>query len=421
MAAASGAASTRTSASGCRGRAGRSPRRLPPATSMRVSEDDAEAMRRSGLTHLLSVSGLHITAVVGAAMLLTLRLLALSQRLALRVHLVLVAAAVGALAGIGYTWLTGMQVPTVRTCIAALLVLGGIALGREALSLRLVAVGAFLIMLWRPEAVAGRELPVQLRRGDRDRRLPQPAGGAPAAVARATTVAAAAGRGLSPRCCSPGWWSSSRWCRSRCSISTRPGSTASPPTSFAIPLTTFVIMPLEAGALLLDPIGLGAPVWALAGWSLDRLLALAHLVAGLDGRGRHAAGDAAGGLRADGRRRAVAVPVERPGARLRAGPVRARRRLGDRHAAARPAGHRRRPPSRGGRGRRALLLRERSGDFTTSIFGEAAGFDGEAPGLGQRAQGAVQPRQLRRRRSNGTGGAGCSWSRAPRTACGGRN
>ena len=31
-------------------------------------------MRRSGLTHLLSVSGLHIAAVVGAAMLLTLRL-----------------------------------------------------------------------------------------------------------------------------------------------------------------------------------------------------------------------------------------------------------------------------------------------------------------------------------------------------------
>ena len=40
--------------------------------------DDADAMRRAGLAHLLSVSGLHITAVVGAAMLLTLKLLALS-------------------------------------------------------------------------------------------------------------------------------------------------------------------------------------------------------------------------------------------------------------------------------------------------------------------------------------------------------
>jgi competence protein ComEC len=43
-----------------------------------VAEDDAEAMRRSGLTHLLSVSGLHIAAVVGAAMIVAFKLLALS-------------------------------------------------------------------------------------------------------------------------------------------------------------------------------------------------------------------------------------------------------------------------------------------------------------------------------------------------------
>jgi len=45
-----------------------------------VSEEDARAMRRSGLAHLLAVSGLHIGAVVAAAMLLTMKLLALSQR-----------------------------------------------------------------------------------------------------------------------------------------------------------------------------------------------------------------------------------------------------------------------------------------------------------------------------------------------------
>ena len=87
--------------------------------------------------------------------LLSLKLLALSEHLALRYNLVLVSGAFGALAGVAYTLLTGMQVPTVRACIAALLVLGGIALGREALSLRLVAVGALLILLFRPEALAG--------------------------------------------------------------------------------------------------------------------------------------------------------------------------------------------------------------------------------------------------------------------------
>jgi len=76
-----------------------------------VSEDDTDAMRRSGLAHLLSVSGLHIAAVVGAAMFLALKLLALSGRLALRLNLVLVAAGAGAVAGIGYTLVTGAQVP----------------------------------------------------------------------------------------------------------------------------------------------------------------------------------------------------------------------------------------------------------------------------------------------------------------------
>jgi competence protein ComEC len=57
-------------------------------------------MRRSGLTHLLSVSGLHIAAVVAFAMLLSLKLLALSERLALRFNLVLVSAGVAAAAGI---------------------------------------------------------------------------------------------------------------------------------------------------------------------------------------------------------------------------------------------------------------------------------------------------------------------------------
>jgi competence protein ComEC len=112
-------------------------------------------MRRSGLTHLLSVSGLHIAAVVAFAMLLTLRLLALSETLALRFNLVMVAAAVAAAAGIGYTLLTGMQVPTVRSCVAALLILAGIALGRDAISIRLIATGALVVLVFRPEALAG--------------------------------------------------------------------------------------------------------------------------------------------------------------------------------------------------------------------------------------------------------------------------
>ena len=44
----------------------------------------------------------------------------------------------------------------------------------------------------------------------------------------------------------------------------------------AIPLTTFVIMPAEALALLLDLVHLGAPVWWIAGQALHLLLVIAH-------------------------------------------------------------------------------------------------------------------------------------------------
>ncbi|MFX8895530.1 ComEC/Rec2 family competence protein, partial [Acinetobacter baumannii] len=44
----------------------------------------------------------------------------------------------------------------------------------------------------------------------------------------------------------------------------------------AIPLTTFVIMPAEALALLADAVGLGAPFWLATGKAIDLLLWIAH-------------------------------------------------------------------------------------------------------------------------------------------------
>lgn len=51
----------------------------------------------------------------------------------------------------------------------------------------------------------------------------------------------------------------------------------------AIPLVTFVAMPLIAIALALDTIGLGWPVWWLVGQSLELLLAIAHWTAAQPG------------------------------------------------------------------------------------------------------------------------------------------
>ncbi len=247
-----------------------------------ISEEDAEAMRRSGLAHLLSVSGLHLTAVVGAVMLLTLKLLALSPALALRFRLVLVAAGAGALAGIAYTLLTGAEVPTIRSCIAALLVLLGIALGREALTLRLVAVAAMVVLLLWPESLPGASFQMSFAAitaivalhehprvrawlARRDELWPMKLG---RFLAGLVLTGLAVELALIPI---------ALWHFHQAGLY---GALAN---IVAIPLTTFVIMPIEALALLFDLAGLGAPFWWLAGAALDFLLALAHAVAAAPG------------------------------------------------------------------------------------------------------------------------------------------
>jgi competence protein ComEC len=51
----------------------------------------------------------------------------------------------------------------------------------------------------------------------------------------------------------------------------------------AIPLTTFISMPLIGLALTLDLVGAGGPVWWLAGWSIEIMLILAHWTAAQPG------------------------------------------------------------------------------------------------------------------------------------------
>ncbi|MEO5973065.1 MAG: ComEC/Rec2 family competence protein [Sphingomicrobium sp.] len=345
-----------------------------------VSETDADAMRRSGLTHLLSVSGLHIAAAVGAAMLLTLKLLALSERLALRFNLVLVAAGAGALAGVAYTLLTGSQVPTVRSCIAALLVLGGIALGRDALSMRLVAVGALLVLLFRPEALAGPSFQLSFAAvtsivalystGFARKFLERRDDGPVVRVAR--TLAALLATGLVVE------------------IALIPlalfhfhraGLYGVAANLVAIPLTTFVIMPLEFAALLLDAVGLGAPVWWLTGLSIDGLLWLAHTVASAHGAvamlaaippwtfGAIVAGGLWLCLWTTRPRLLGLIPIAIGAAAAALSPVPDLLVTGDgRHVAVVDGGT-------------PLMLRERGGDFIRDLVAEAAGFDGDPGAL----------------------------------------
>lgn len=240
-----------------------------------VSEADADAMRRSGLAHLLSVSGLHITAAVGAAMLLTLRLLALSPALALRWPLMLIAAGAGAVTGIAYTLISGAEVPTVRALVAALLVLAGLALGREALTLRLVAAGALIVLLIWPEALMGPSFQlsfaavvaiVALHEHPRMRAF---------TAAREEGALFRLGRGAVALLLS-GIAVEIALAPIALFHFHREGLYGALANIVAIPMTTFVVMPLELLALIFDLAGAGAPFWWATGKAIEALLWIAH-------------------------------------------------------------------------------------------------------------------------------------------------
>lgn len=247
-----------------------------------IAQNDEDAMRDAGLTHLLSISGLHVSAVVAGAYLLTIRLLALFPFIALRVRLPLLAAGVGAGVGLFYTLLTGAEVPTVRSVAGSLLVLAALALGRDPLSLRLLATAALIVMLLWPEAVLGPSFQMSFA-------------SVIAIVAFSTSAPAKAflshshegrmtrfGRHLAMLLMTGVVIELSLMPISLFHFH-RAGIYGAAANVVAIPLTTVLTMPLIALALALDLFGLGAPAWWAVGKSLELLLWLAHQVAGQPG------------------------------------------------------------------------------------------------------------------------------------------
>jgi competence protein ComEC len=118
-----------------------------------LSEETTDAMRISGLAHLLSVSGFHLVMVAGALFMGTRHVLALSPWMALHWPVKQIGAVVAMVGAVAYTLLTGAAYPSQRAMIAILIMMTGVLLGRSAISLRLVAVVGFLLLLYRPEAL----------------------------------------------------------------------------------------------------------------------------------------------------------------------------------------------------------------------------------------------------------------------------
>ena len=225
-----------------------------------ISQDDINIMRDSGLAHILSVSGLHM-AIVGGFVFFAVRLLvAAIPWLALRTP--------------------GKKIAAVTASIAFLAIL----LNRQAVTMHGLAVAAFIVLLVQPEAVVTPGFQMSFAataalvalveawpKRTREISVPWPI----AAVQRfggwlfaAIAASLVAGMATGP------------FAMQHFNRTAVYGLLANLGTS---PVADFILMPALALGAALEPLGLGGPFLAVAGWGVDIMLAIGSWTAGLPG------------------------------------------------------------------------------------------------------------------------------------------
>jgi competence protein ComEC len=265
------------------GEAGAVATALVTGSQGQIAPDVLEAMRVAGLVHLLTVSGFHVGVVSTGAFMLVRWSLALWPWLALRVNLRAVAALAAGLSGTAYAIVSGGDVPAVRAAIIAWVVALAVALGRNPLSIRLLALAAFLILLIRPEVLLGPSFQLSF-----------------AAVLSLILLAGSRpGRQiLAPRSTDAPLQRLGRWVLALAASGLvvelvltpiavthfgRSGLYGMLANMAAIPLTAFLVMPLLALTLVAVPLGAGPAVALLLRPALDALIGIGTTVAAWPG------------------------------------------------------------------------------------------------------------------------------------------
>ncbi len=245
-----------------------------------ISEPLQEAYRVSGLAHLLSISGLHMSMLAAAVFLLVRRLLALWPYVALRVDLKKVAAGAALTATLFYVLISGLSVPAIRAFIMVAVVILAIFVDRRVVSLRSVGLAAFALLAIYPEALIGPSFQmsfmaviglVALYEQFRLRPIWRgPDGELFIFKAALVYVAALAITDLI---------AGSVTSLFAAYHFNRMPSYSMAANMIATPITGLWVMPTGLLALVLMPLGWDAPVWALMGAGVDAINTLAAWVA----------------------------------------------------------------------------------------------------------------------------------------------
>jgi competence protein ComEC len=247
-----------------------------------IPEHVMNDFRVSGLAHLLSISGLHVSLVAGLIFVPVRALLALIEPVALNLPIKKIAA-VAAMAGtVCYMLLVGSPVPTERSVLMTGLALGAILMDRNPFSMRLIAFAATVLLLKEPESLLGASFQMSF--------------GAVAALIAAYEVISPAWRRLR---LNSGPFARAMLQVAGIMVTSVVASLATTPFSMfhfqqiqyygvlsnmiAVPVTSLWVMPLCLISYLAMPFGLDQPFLVMVGWGATAILETARLTAALPG------------------------------------------------------------------------------------------------------------------------------------------
>lgn len=251
-----------------------------------IPKDVLDAMRDSGLAHLLAISGLNFAMVAGLIFLLVRAALALVPPLALRVPIKKWAAVAAFLAALCYLLLSGATPPTQRAFLMLSMALLAILADRLEISMRPVAWAAGMMLLVAPElligasfqmsfaAVIGLVAAYEILRSRRSSGRPRGEGVA-ALIARPAIYTAGVG-----------------FTSIVASLATAPfslyhfnqlSSYGVLANLIAVPVTAFWVMPAGLIAIAMMPLGLEHMPLAAMGEGIDLIIAVARAIAGWPG------------------------------------------------------------------------------------------------------------------------------------------
>lgn len=242
-----------------------------------ISDETRDVMAASGLAHIYSISGLHLSLVAGGVFFLLRWALASASGWTQRLPVKKIAAVGGILAACFYLLLAGGlgNVPALRSTLMLGLIFGAILAGRRALTMRNVAIAALAIILLDPASVFRASFQLSF-----------------AAVVALIGVYELPRK---PPVADRGWFGQSVnhvWVAALTSLiagtatllfsayhfqQTAPLGVVS--NILVLPIVSFIIMPTAIASVLAMPFGVEQPFLLAMGWGIERMMDVATLVA----------------------------------------------------------------------------------------------------------------------------------------------